>query len=128
MNSVERLRVIAVTLWELVRYDLTSAISGFARVHRNLAEFATRNPVAAIAQDDLLDTVALAICFYPWRVRCLQRSVATVRVLRRNGVDARAVIGYRTAPFFSHAWVEVQGRVVGDAAGYQRMMHVLERI
>jgi len=51
--------------------------------------------------------VSLAACFYWKPVRCLQRSVAAMRLLRKCGIDGRLVIGYRPSPFFSHAWVEV---------------------
>ena len=33
---------------------------------------------------------------------------------RRNGIAAQLVIGCRPLPFESHAWVEVDGRVVND--------------
>ena len=56
---------------------------------------------------------------YPVRVACLQRAAATVYLLRRRGVPAVLVVGVRQAPFAAHAWVELDGRVVGtdhDAA------------
>jgi len=36
------------------------------------------------------------------------------------------VIGYQTGPFFGHAWVEVDGRVVNDAEVYKQRLHVLD--
>jgi len=38
------------------------------------------------------------------------------------------VIGYRAAPFFSHAWVEVGGRAANDSPTYQKRLQVLERL
>jgi hypothetical protein len=38
------------------------------------------------------------------------------------------VIGYRPSPFFSHAWVEVDGRIVNDSPVYQERLFVLERL
>jgi len=58
----------------------------------------------------------------------LQRSIVTARVMRRHGIPAEVVIGYRPSPFFSHAWVEVAGRVVNDSPAYQRRLRVLERL
>jgi len=55
----------------------------------------------------------------------LQRSVCTVRMLRKYGIDARLVIGYRPSPFFSHAWVEVNGRVVYGSTAYQQRLQSL---
>ncbi|HKA02602.1 MAG TPA: lasso peptide biosynthesis B2 protein [Candidatus Solibacter sp.] len=58
----------------------------------------------------------------------MQRSIVTVRVMRRRGIPAEVVIGYRPEPFVSHAWVEVAGRVVNDSSTYQRRIAVLERL
>jgi transglutaminase superfamily protein len=48
-----------------------------------------------------------------------------VRLLRARGVVARLLIGYRPVPFLSHAWVEVEGRVVNDSPAYRKRLHVL---
>src|ERR1041384_5341892 len=64
-------------------------------------------------------------CFYWKPVLCLQRAVCTVRLLRRHGIFARLVIGYRPSPFFSHAWVEVDGRVVYGSPAYQKRLKPL---
>ena len=66
--------------------------------------------------------------FYWKPVKCLQRSVVTARALRAYGIDADVVIGYRLAPFLSHAWVEVGGRIVNDSPVFQHRLQVLERI
>ena len=58
----------------------------------------------------------------------MQRSIVTARVMRRRGIPAEVVIGYRPEPFFSHAWVEVAGRVVNDSSTYQCRLAVLERL
>jgi hypothetical protein len=43
-------------------------------------------------------------------------------------VAAEMVIGYRPSPFFSHAWVEVNGSIVNDSPAYQEKLLVLERV
>lgn len=55
-----------------------------------------------------------ACVFYVKPVHCLQRSAAVTRMLRRRGIQARLIIGCRPAPVASHAWVEVDGKVVWD--------------
>jgi hypothetical protein len=62
------------------------------------------------------------------RIRCLQRSIVTARLMRNRGILAEVVIGYRAAPFFSHAWVEVGGRVVNELPSYRTRLQVLERL
>ena len=51
----------------------------------------------------------------PWRVRCLTRSLALGRMLRRRGVPAEVRIGVRRGEELqAHAWVEWQGEVLHD--------------
>ena len=88
-------------------------------------------PVPQVENDELetviREAVATVIPFYWKPIRCLQRSIVTARVMRSEGIPAEVVVGYRAAPFFSHAWVEVGGRAVSDSAVYQKRLHVLER-
>jgi len=66
--------------------------------------------------------------FYWKPIRCLQRSIVTARLMRGHSIPAEVVIGYRPAPFFSHAWVEVGGRAANDSPTYQMRLQVLERL
>jgi hypothetical protein len=74
------------------------------------------------------EAVSAVAPFYWKPIRCLQRSMVTARLMRNHGIPAEVVIGYRAAPFFSHAWVEVGGRVVSDSPVYQKTLLVLERL
>jgi hypothetical protein len=116
-------------LWELIRYDIVMALFRFRRIYR---EFSASPPQACAAAPDIetavVDAVNTAGSFYWKPVMCLQRSVAAARLLRRYGVGAQLVIGYRNEPFFSHAWVEVAGRVVNDSQGYARRLAALARV
>jgi hypothetical protein len=113
-------------LCEMARYDLVNLTAGFQRISRQVAH---QRVAARASQEDtaalVCEAVCLAACFYFKPARCLQRSVVATRLLRKHGIDARLVIGYRPAPFFSHAWVEVDGRVVNDSPAYKERLHVL---
>jgi len=125
-NKTRYALLTARALWELARYDLVNAIFGFKRMHRQLAAQRPKKRVCTPERGKLvLDAVTLAGCFYSKPILCLQRSVVAARLLRKAGVDARLVIGYRPAPFLSHAWVEVDGRVVNDSQAYRERLHVL---
>ena len=100
---------------------------GFRGVHALLAHSAVCQRSEPVTEKVLCRAVSSAISFFPKRVRCLQRSAVTVRLLRNQGIPANLVVGYRPAPFFSHAWVEVEGRVVNDDTGYQRQLIILFR-
>ena len=113
-------------LWELARYEVMFAVRGFGPMQRRLKhQLPARRAVSPGVEQAICNAVLLATCFYWKPVLCLQRSVCAVRLLRQYGVAAKLVIGYRPAPFFSHAWVEVNGRVVNSSAAYQSRMQVL---
>jgi hypothetical protein len=121
--------LIARALWELCRYDLAIRVFGFRRVARGFGKARLRT----VRYDPEIETrvcaaMNWALSLYWKRVLCLQRSLATARLLRSCSLDARVVIGCRPEPFVSHAWVEIDGRVVNDSPGYQKLLCVLERI
>jgi hypothetical protein len=114
---------------ELLRYEVLYSLAGFRAIHASVR----RARVALIPSDPaavsvICDAVALAACFYWKPVLCLQRAVVTTRLLRRRGVPADMVIGYRPSPFFSHAWVEVDGTIVNDSPTFQQRLLVLDRL
>ncbi|MEV0633911.1 lasso peptide biosynthesis B2 protein [Streptomyces sp. NPDC050619] len=58
---------------------------------------------------------------------CLQRSLATALLCRMRGHWPQWCSGVRTSPFGAHAWVEAEGRPVGepnDTATYRAMIAV----
>jgi len=113
-------------LYELARYDVVSSWRGSANIHRRLGRRpVTPKPISDELVRSICHATLVAACLYWKPVLCLQRSVCTVRLLRKRGVAARLVIGYRTAPFFSHAWAEVEGRIVNDSPAYRERLQVL---
>jgi hypothetical protein len=110
----------------LAGYDLRYAARGFRGVTQRLERqrVAARCP-ADDARAAVCEAMQFATCFYGKPVRCLQRAACTVSLLRRRGIAARLVIGYRPVPFVSHAWVEVGGDVVNDSPAYQQRLQVL---
>ena len=51
----------------------------------------------------------------PFRAKCLPRSVAVVRALAAEGVEADLVIGVvKNEGFKAHAWVEIAGYAVAE--------------
>jgi hypothetical protein len=122
-------------LYELARYDVIHAVFGFGRIRSGLlARHACGGASEHVDSRQLecerrvCDAVLLATCLYWKPVLCLQRSVCATRLLRTRGVAARLIIGYREAPFFSHAWVEVGSRVVNDSPAYRSRLRVLHAL
>jgi hypothetical protein len=129
MRLYSRTLLVMRVLWELLRYDLVVAVFGFRGVHVGLCRRVSEGTFhRSELEHAICQTVELVSSFYWQRMPCLKRSAVTARVLHAYGIAAEVVIGYRFAPFFSHAWVEVDGRVVNDSSAYPQKLHVLERI
>jgi hypothetical protein len=98
----------------------------------SLYDSVRNHPVSKCPRDEettarVCQAVDLACIWYWKQVLCLQRSAATVCLLRDNGVFAELVIGAQHMPFRAHAWVEVQGRIVNDKAYTSEIYAVLDR-
>jgi hypothetical protein len=119
---------LVVHAWlALVAFD-GARLWGFARISAWLRRSRPAPRRSWAATGDVVWSVEEACVWYVKRARCLQRSVVTTWLLRRHGIAAEMVIGYRPLPFQSHAWVEVGGAVVNDRPQYQRAFHVLDRL
>jgi Transglutaminase-like superfamily len=64
-----------------------------------------------------------------WRADrgCLPRALLTWWIELARGERAAIVVGVRREPFAAHAWVEVGGRVPGEAGGAPARFHELVR-
>jgi Transglutaminase-like superfamily len=126
MKSAKQVRLVLRALYELARYEVIISLRGSGCILSQLkSQTIAAKPASHELEQAICDAVLLATCFY-WRpVLCLQRAICTARLLRRHGIVARLVIGYRPSPFFSHAWVEVDGRVVYGSPAYQKRLRLL---
>jgi len=120
---MKKVRLVVRALYEIARYEVVLSLLGSGRILSQLRrQSISIKSRSSELEKTICDAVLLAACFYWKPVLCLQRAVCTVRVLRRHGIHARLVIGYRPSPFFSHAWVEVDGRVLYGSAVYQKRL------
>ena len=126
MSKARYCFLVLRALFEMVRYDVIVSSVGIGRILRQLRS--QHVPVKQCSEDlqkAICDAVLLASCFYWKPVLCLQRSVCTTILLRKYGIGAKLVIGYRPAPFFSHSWVEVNGQVAYGSAAYKERLQIL---
>jgi hypothetical protein len=127
LDTSARLGFLIARAWiGLALFDVARAI-GFAETHRRVhaCRVARRS---SSTPDAIVWAVDEACVWYVKHAYCLQRSVVAVWLLRQHGFAATLVIGYRPLPFESHAWVEIDGRIVNDRPQYQKYFHVLERL
>lgn len=115
----------------LLTVTLATAVAPF-RGLLGLVTFATRPvrrspPWTHSILASRVHAVDRAASWYFKPVRCLQRSAATVLLMRLCGIPAELVVGARPVPFSAHAWVEVGGHVVNDDPRVQAYYLALER-
>lgn len=113
----------------LIRIEILMLFGGLSSLH----SFVRNGTVRTVEgnsnsfTEDVCHAIDLACVFYPKRVMCLQRSAATTLLLRKYGMKAEMVIGAQLLPFKSHAWVEIDGKVVNDKPYMLEIYKPLER-
>lgn len=117
----EQRQIVFASLLLLPGVQLSLRVRGFTRTAHVLAVRSQRRAVPADPRDarSLGDAVALVAGRSVVGARCLGRSLVLWFLLRRRGVDAELVIGARAprgGELPAHAWVEVAGEPVNDAA------------
>jgi Transglutaminase-like superfamily len=112
----------------LTQFDLYLAGGNFKALYNKVRDCKiAKTPVSPESVKQICAAVDMACIWYWKEVLCLQRSAATVCLLKRFGVPAQLVIGAQQIPFKAHAWVEVDGHVVNDKLYTQEMYAVLDR-
>jgi hypothetical protein len=111
--------------------DLVLMTRGYMMVRRWLSRLHVHQEAGAVATVDVERTLAAvehAAVYYPRETMCLHRSAVATWLLRRDAVPAYLVIGIRHTPFYAHAWVEIDGKVVNDRSSVQQQYPEMERV
>jgi hypothetical protein len=69
-----------------------------------------------------------ATLLYPLKTKCLEWSVALFYYIIQYGYQPVLKIGVQNKPFYSHAWVELDGEVIGDIKDLNERMAVIYQI
>lgn len=112
----------------LLSFETAIVGRDFASLYRRVRRRRTRHLESPLATCRLASAAVDRACVLYFKpVQCLQRSAATVCLLRQLGAPARLVVGVRHLPFQAHAWVEVEGRVINDKQSVVETYAVLDR-
>lgn len=117
-NTLIRFRgVQAAAFIEFMFYEVIRRVGGFYTRHKIIRKWPIAN--TSYQQESaelprLCEAVNAAAVWYPKQTLCLQKASVTTSLLRQHGFQADMKIGVRKQPFHAHAWVEVDGHVVGD--------------
>jgi len=120
--------LVASAYCALLRFESPLARGNFAALYDTVRRKpCLRRRYSADTISQICFAVDLACIWYWKEALCLQRSAATTCLLIKHGVPAQLVIGAQHIPFKSHAWVEVDGRVVNDKPDVSEVYAVLDR-
>lgn len=117
-NTLIRLRrPNAAAFIEFAFYEVIRRFGGFYARHKiirkwPISDAGRRNEATELPA--VCEAVHAAAVWYPKQTLCLQKASVTASLLRQHGFQADMKIGVRKQPFHAHAWVEVDGEVVGD--------------
>jgi hypothetical protein len=119
----------ALAMLALIGVDLALKIAGFPLVYRIVSRLPARRLIARTPPpvERICASVDAACRCYIKPALCLQRSVVATCMLRLAGAPAEMVIAARVMPLQSHAWVEVDGRVVNDESKVKSFYQILDR-
>jgi Transglutaminase-like superfamily len=119
-------RTLIVALATLPVVALGLATFGYGKTHSLMARWPRPKPSrhrggpeARAKAESVARVVAVAASRGPVRVSCLRRSLVTWWLLRAQGVETRVRVGLGGSDvrdFNAHAWVEHEGRPVGETA------------
>jgi hypothetical protein len=113
---------------DLVKFDLWRIANGFPYIYKQIGRVRVNRPDTTNLPIERLSHAVDVACIWYWKeVLCLQRSVTLAGLLRKRGINADVVIGVHHSPFRSHAWVEVDGIVIGDKRSVVQRYKVLDR-
>ena len=121
-------RLFLEAYWKLISFHSCVATGDFAGLYQTVRRFPLKRPEdPRVSALQIFAAIDLACIWYWKEILCLQRSAAAACLLRQHGVPAEMIIGAQHTPFRAHAWVEVEGKVVGDKPYTPEIYRVLDR-
>ncbi|WP_109508925.1 lasso peptide biosynthesis B2 protein [Nocardioides speluncae] len=126
----ERLRrpQIVLAMAAVVAVKGMLSVSGFERTRHSVAAITSQcqRPADPARVGSLLQAVDAAAIWMPFRVACLERSLAVALVFAVRGRGVTWCVGVRTQPLAMHAWLcDISGEPIGespDVVSYRPMI------
>jgi len=122
------LRVLQA-LWSLIRVNFYIKFRGFysgIQLIKNSRKAQTEYSIPTTSElENLAQTLNKACVFYPTRTKCLEWAMAYVLLALKRKWRCNMEVGVQNYPFFAHAWVECDGKVVMDKQNLRTGMAVI---
>jgi hypothetical protein len=122
------MRMIWQAYRELLGLEYWLLRRDFSAIHEKVRNtFLAKSSRSSWNSEQISQAVDLAAALYFKPVLCLQRSAAAACLLKKQGYPAEMVIGVQQLPFVAHAWVELNGMVIGDKPYMREIYSELSR-
>lgn len=66
-----------------------------------------------------------ALFYFPIKTKCLEWSAALVLMGLERKIKCNLVVGVQNTPFFAHAWVEINNKVIADSSQLSKELAIL---
>ncbi|HQS84415.1 MAG: hypothetical protein B7Y25_07905 [Alphaproteobacteria bacterium 16-39-46] len=110
---------VVKALMTLIKVNFYIKVCGFYRTIRMIKKSRNSELTYIIPSTeelrDLANIVNKACLIYPTRTKCLEWAMTFVLLALRQRWKCNLEIGVQNYPFFAHAWVECDGKVVMDS-------------
>lgn len=107
-------------LWTLIKVNNYIKFKGFYPTIQLIQRSKDPQTTYIIPSDeelrDLANIVNKACLLYPSRTKCLEWAITFVLMALKRKWKCNLEIGVQNYPFFAHAWVECDGKVVMDSS------------
>lgn len=101
---------------------------GMFGIVNNINNMKRRSVVNKLSESDLKSVINyLSDCFIVNNIKsnCISYSFCLTLILLKMGVNCKFIIGVRTRPFYSHAWVEINNIVINDDKDIRKKLSVI---
>lgn len=120
--------LLCIVAWSgIAATTLFVKLAGFRRVHALVRRWPVRNVRRRREACEVWAAIDAAARFALKPIQCLERAVITACMLRTFGHPAEMVVGVQRVPFYAHAWVELDGRIITDPPERVAGLAVVER-
>jgi len=108
-------------IYKISRYGFNGIVADLATLRAKVTDFNKNEKIV----EKYIGHMELVFPLIKNNSNCLSYSYFLARRLLLSGVNAQLVVGVRTRPFYSHAWVEVDGEVANDDKNISKKLSVI---
>lgn len=117
--------LIIEAFFELVKIHFILKVGKISKLIRFLQRRLAieSNTTVSLEQISLLGAALDKVClFYPKKTYCLPWAGTLALLAFKRGWKCQFFIGIQTLPFYAHAWIEYQGKIVNDSLEIQERL------